>query len=97
MGATKTNHYSYDVIKIANLANALGHPARITIIKALKENVFVRNSDFQNLLQLSQTAVHSHLLKLKTAKIIQFQYSPHEYQISLVPENLEELDYFLNE
>lgn len=52
MGASKTKHYSKETIQIAQLANALGHPARITIIQLLKENTYFRNVEFQKVLQL---------------------------------------------
>ena len=52
MGATKTDHYSNETIQLAKLANALGHPARITIIKILKENPYFRNVEFQKILHL---------------------------------------------
>jgi ArsR family transcriptional regulator len=97
MGATKIEHYSKETIQLAKLANALGHPARITIVKILKENPYFRNVEFQSILKLSQTAVHSHLLKLKTANIIDFNYFPHEYHVHLITENLDELNYFIRD
>jgi predicted transcriptional regulator len=97
MGASKTKHYSKETIQIAQLANALGHPARITIIQLLKENTYFRNVEFQKALQLSQTTVHNHLLKLKSAKLIEFNYSPNEYHVNLIPENLDDLNYFIRE
>lgn len=95
MGATKINHYSAENIHLAQLASALGHPARITIIKTLKENPYLRNVDFRSILNLSSTAVHDHLIKLKSANIVEFQYFHHEYRINLVPEILDELNFFL--
>ena len=97
MGATKTDHYSNETIQLAKLANALGHPARITIIKILKENPYFRNVEFQKILHLSQTTVHNHLLKLKTANIVKFNYFPHEYHVNLITENLDELNYFIRD
>lgn len=97
MGATKTNQYSTDTIQLAKLANALGHPARITILKTLMENSFFRNSDFKILLELSQSSVHNHLSRLKSANLIEMNYFPHEYHVRLIPEKVEELQHFLNE
>lgn len=97
MGATKIDHYSKETIQLAKLANALGHPARITIIKILKENSYFRNVEFQQILKLSQTAVHNHLLRLKTANIIEFNYYPHEYHVNLISENLEDLNCFIRD
>jgi predicted transcriptional regulator len=95
MGASKTNQYPSETIQLAKLANALGHPARITIIKILKENSYFRNVEFQKILHLSQTTVHNHLLKLKSANIIEFNYIPNEYHVNLISENLDDLNYFI--
>jgi predicted transcriptional regulator len=95
MGASKTDQYPSETIQLAKLANALGHPARITIIKILKENSYFRNVEFQKILHLSQTTVHNHLLKLKSANIIEFNYIPNEYHVNLISENLDDLNYFI--
>ncbi len=97
MGASKTNQYPNEILDISTIANALGHPARITIIKALKENNIYRNVDFQSMLDLSQTAVHVHLRKLRNANIVQFHQFKNEYQVELISENLEDLTFFLKE
>lgn len=95
MGATKIEHYPKETINLAKLANALGHPARITIVKTLMNQQYSRNVEFQTLLNLSQTAVHNHLVKLRLAEIVEFQYCVHEYHVKLVQENLEDLYYFI--
>lgn len=97
MGATKTDQYSNNTLHLAKLANALGHPARVTIVETLKSNNYFRNIEFQKILHLSQTAVHSHLMKLKAADLVKFHFNTREYHVSLVPENLEDLDYFLRD
>lgn len=97
MGATKTDQYSKNTIHIASLASALGHPARVTIVQTLKSNDYFRIVDFQRVLHLSQTSVHSHLMKLKTANLVKFHFTAREYHVSLIPENLEDLDFFLVE
>jgi len=97
MGASKTNQYSNEIIDISALANALGHPARITIVKELKVNNSYRNVDFQSILNLSQTAVHVHLNKLRKANIVKFIQFKNEYQVELISENLEDLTFFLKE
>ena len=95
MGATKTKQYSYDAIELARIANALGHPARITILQHLRENPNLRNVDFQGILGLSNSSVHNHLKRLNSVKLINYNYSPHEYHLHLIIENLEELNGFL--
>lgn len=95
MGATKTNQYSKEKINLARTANALAHPARLTIIETLKKYSFCRNVEFQSILQLTPGAVHGHMKKLKEVNIIKIDYFPHQYIVSLVPENLEELNDFI--
>jgi DNA-binding transcriptional ArsR family regulator len=97
MGASKTKQYPSETLHLAKLAKALAHPARITIVKVLRDKPFCRNIDFQSILQLSKGTVHDHLLQLKKAKLVEFQYYPNEYRINLIPEHLEDLDYFLRE
>jgi DNA-binding transcriptional ArsR family regulator len=96
MGATKTKQYSADTIQLAKLANALGHPARITIIKTLQENSSFRFSEFQKILQLSHTTVQGHLSKLRSAYLIEYDYYPHEYHVRLNSDYINELNYFLS-
>jgi DNA-binding transcriptional ArsR family regulator len=97
MGATKTAQYPKDTLQLARIADALSHPARITIIKTLKEHFSFRNVDFPEILQLSPSSVNRHLQKLKQVSLIDYSYTPHEYMIRLVPENMEELTFFLRE
>lgn len=97
MGATKTEQYSQNTIKLAKLANALGHPARITIVKTLQEYQSFRFTDFQKILQLSQPTVQNHLSKLKSAELIELDYHPHEYHVRLNHQNIDSLNYFLSE
>lgn len=97
MGASKTKQYPSDTLHLAKLAKALAHPARITIVKVLKNEPFCRNSEFQEILQLSKATVHDHLIQLKNAKLVEFKFYPNEYRINLIPEHLEDLDFFLRE
>lgn len=52
MGTTKIYPYSNQTLQLAQIAKALGHPARITILKYLFENKIATNDIFQGL-QLS--------------------------------------------
>jgi DNA-binding transcriptional ArsR family regulator len=97
MGATKTSHYSKETMQMAKIANALAHPARITIVKLLVEKVIVRNKELHKILGLSDVTVHHHMKKLIAANIVKFQYITHEYEVSLIPEQLEELNYYLKQ
>lgn len=70
MGATKTEHFTDKQNKIATLAKALGHPARIAIIEhLLKVNACICG-DIVNELPLAQPTVSQHLKELKNAGLI---------------------------
>ncbi|MCW2259541.1 MULTISPECIES: ArsR/SmtB family transcription factor [Sphingobacterium] len=70
MGATKTVHFTEQQNHIANIAKALGHPARIAIIEyLLKVNACIC-SDIVDELPLAQSTISQHLKELKNAGLI---------------------------
>lgn len=70
MGITRTDHFSIAQNRLAKLAKALGHPARIAIIEVLlKRNSCICN-DIVEELPLSQSTVSQHLKELKDVGII---------------------------
>ncbi len=71
MGATKTDHYDAEFLKMAQLAKAIGHPARIAIIQYLHKTHSCINNDIVDYLPLAQPTVSQHLRELKNAGIIQ--------------------------
>jgi len=95
MGATKTVQYSKKNIQLAKIANALAHPARLTIVETLMNHSHYRNVQFQSILQLSSASVHNHMKKLIAADIIKVDYFPHQYIVSLRTEKLTELNEFI--
>ncbi len=70
MGATKTEHFSDEQNQIANIAKALGHPARVAIIDYLTSVDSCICGDIVNELPLAQATVSQHLKELKNAGII---------------------------
>ena len=70
MGATKTEHFTEQQNKMANIAKALGHPARIAIIEYLLRVNECICGDIVNELPLAQPTVSQHLKELKNAGII---------------------------
>ncbi len=70
MGATKTEHFTEQQNKMANIAKALGHPARIAIIEYLLKVNECICGDIVNELPLAQPTVSQHLKELKNAGII---------------------------
>lgn len=70
MGATKTELFTEQQNAIANLAKALGHPARVAILEhLLKVNACICG-DIVNELPLAQPTVSQHLKELKNAGFI---------------------------
>jgi predicted transcriptional regulator len=70
MGATKTEIFTQEQNKLAQMMKALAHPARIAIIQELiKTNACICN-DLVEELGLAQATISQHLKELKTAGII---------------------------
>src|SRR5688572_6554242 len=70
MGATKTDHFTQEQHELANLAKALGHPARIAILEVLLKRDSCICGDIVNELPLAQPTVSQHLKELKPAGLI---------------------------
>ena len=71
MGVTRTDLFTEEQNRIAQVAKGLGHPARIAIIQYLiKVNACI-NGDLVNELGLAQATISQHLRELKELGIIQ--------------------------
>lgn len=70
MGATKTEEFTIKDNKIAKYAKALGHPARVAILKLLIKKQACICGDIVDELPLSQSTVSQHLKELKEAGLI---------------------------
>ena len=70
MGATKTDLFTEDQNKIAVIAKALGHPARVAILEYLMSVDTCICGDIVNVLPLAQPTVSQHLKELKNAGLI---------------------------
>lgn len=71
MGTSKITTYSTEEIRLANLAKALAHPARIAILKLLLQKQSCVCGDLVDDLPLAQSTVSQHLKELKAAGLIQ--------------------------
>lgn len=69
MAYSKRNEFSEDEIQIALVAKALGHPARVAILKLLSNGECICG-EIVDQLPLSQSTVSQHLKELKTAGLI---------------------------
>lgn len=70
MGTTKTDEFTVKDNRIAAYAKALGHPARVAILKVLIERQACICGDIVEELPLSQSTVSQHLKELKEAGLI---------------------------
>lgn len=70
MGITKTEEYTVKDNKIARYAKALGHPARIAILRLLIKKEACICGDIVEELPLSQSTVSQHLKELKESGLI---------------------------
>jgi DNA-binding transcriptional ArsR family regulator len=70
MGATKTDLFSKKQNELANMAKAIGHPARIAILQQLVKTNACICGDLVEKLGLAQPTISQHLKELKLAGII---------------------------
>ena len=70
MGITKSHIFTSKDNKLARYAKALGHPARISILKLLIRKQACICGDIVDELPLSQSTVSQHLKELKEAGLI---------------------------
>ena len=70
MGLSKKEEFTMKQNKIADLAKALAHPARIAILEFLASQNSCMCGDIVEELPLSQSTVSQHLRELKNAGLI---------------------------
>lgn len=71
MAKSKTEEFSQEESRLADIAKALSHPARIKIIKILAETNVCMCGEIVELLPLAQATVSQHLKELKRVGLIQ--------------------------
>ncbi len=67
---TKVELFQKDLQSTAGIFKALGHPARLAILKYLAETRTCISGDISNELPLSRTTVNQHLQELKDTGLI---------------------------
>jgi DNA-binding transcriptional ArsR family regulator len=70
MGTSKTEEFTNKQNEIANMARAISHPARVTILEYLLKVNVCACGDIVKELPLAQATISQHLKKLKNAGII---------------------------
>ena len=70
MGLTKSDEFALRDNRIARYAKALGHPARVAILRLLVQRQACVCGDIVDELPISQSTVSQHLKELKEAGLI---------------------------
>ena len=73
MAQRKVNEFNDSEIKLAEIAKALSHPARIKILQILAEKNTCICGEIVDILPLSQATVSQHLKELKKVGLIKGQ------------------------
>jgi len=76
MGVTKAEVFSEKENRMADLAKAFAHPARVAILTYLSEHQTCICGDLVDALPLSQSTVSQHLKELKRIGIIKGNIDP---------------------
>ena len=76
MGVSKTEEFSTEENRTAELAKAFAHPARVAILRLLAEKKACVCGDLVDELPLSQATVSQHLKELKRIGIIKGEIDP---------------------
>ena len=87
MAHPKSIDYKTDVIALARFAKALGHPARIAIMKQLAALSDCCFTDILQELPIAQSTVSQHLNELKDAGLIRGNIEPPRVMYCIDPEN----------
>jgi DNA-binding transcriptional ArsR family regulator len=97
MEPSNKSNYSDDDLKSARLTKAIGHPARITILKHLASLETCSFTELSNELPLAGSTVSQHLTELKKAELIQGSIEPPKVQYCINYENWKPARKYLKE
>lgn len=85
------------ILRSAIIAKALGHPARIAILKILADRSTCFCGDITEILPLAQSTISQHLKALKTAGLIKGEVEGVKTCYCLNPDGIKELQTLLSE
>jgi predicted transcriptional regulator len=91
MNSQGNSKYTVEDVKIARFAKALGHPARVSILRHLATLDTCRFTDISNELCLANSTVYQHLAELKKAGLIQGCIEPAKLQYCINYESWKQL------
>ncbi len=90
MGISKTEFFTGDQNRLAALAKAIAHPARVAILQFLAKSGACFCGDIVEVLPLSQSTVSQHLKALKEVGLIKGSIEKTSTCYCVDPETLEE-------
>ena len=96
MGISKSAHFNEQQNSLANIAKALGHPARIAIVEYLLNQKECICGDIVSELPLAQATISQHLKELKIAGIIKGSIEGNSICYCLNEEMIVEFSSFLS-
>ena len=85
--AYKSTNYKEEEIQMARFAKALGHPARIAIVKLLASMDTCFCGEMVEELPIAQATVSQHLKELKESGLVQGCIEPPKVRYCIDPEN----------
>lgn len=83
----QSRHYTDNEQRLARLAKALGHPARIAIVRFLAAQESCFFGDIHEVLPISKATVSQHLKELRDAGLIQGEIHPPKVRYCINREN----------
>jgi ArsR family transcriptional regulator len=86
MAHINSNDYSNEEIRLARIAKALSHPARIAILELLSRQNACYCGDIVEELPIAQATVSQHLKELKSCGLIQGDIEPPKVKYCIHPE-----------
>ncbi len=87
MKSSNKKNYPPEDVKIARFAKALGHPARIAILRHLASLETCCFNEISKEIPLADSTVSQHLSELKNAGLIQGSFDPPRVQYCINFEN----------
>jgi DNA-binding transcriptional ArsR family regulator len=97
MGVTKAQAFSPEQNRLAELAKAIGHPARVAILQHLAAQKSCVCGYLVGVLPLAQATVSQHLKELKAAGLVQGEVDGTSVCYCLNPNGMAELAAFLDQ
>lgn len=97
MSSPKTHLFEARLTAMAEMFNALSHPARLQILEYLAETRTCISGDISEEIPLSRTTVNQHLEELKKVGLIQGHTSGVKVNYCLDPAGIDKLKAFFSD